>query len=220
MQNFRPTTDGIDFTPLMQCLLPKTFASDPLACISVSVLVAASVFSLVITLASFLQHYGFVWDEKTESKMAREFTQAAQSDPLPKTPQEMTPAEVDLVCRLVLEELLELQATVRPSKDAKRSLKLEIDGGKTLPLTKYEENDPKKIADQADALVDVLYFVHNAGAKSGLDLSAVFRIVHEANMRKRDPKTGVFARREDGKIIKPEGWTPPDVLAEIMRQRM
>ena len=31
-------------------------------------------------------------------------------------------------------------------------------------------------------------------------------VVHAANMAKRDPATGEFKKRADGKIIKPEGW--------------
>lgn len=59
---------------------------------------------------------------------------------------------------------------------------------------------------QADALVDVYYYSLNAAAKKGVNLSSIFSIVHSANMAKRDPKTGVFLKRADGKIIKPEGW--------------
>ena len=57
-----------------------------------------------------------------------------------------------------------------------------------------------------------------AAAKKGVNLSALFHIVHGANMAKRDPATGQFLKREDGKIIKPAGWQPPDVKAEIVRQ--
>ena len=46
----------------------------------------------------------------------------------------------------------------------------------------------------------------------------MFDIVHGANMAKRDPSTGKFLKRDDGKIIKPAGWQPPDVKAEIVRQ--
>ena len=50
-------------------------------------------------------------------------------------------------------------------------------------------------------------------------MSKIFDVVHAANMAKRDPTTGKFIRREDdGKIIKPAGWQPPDVTAEIKRQ--
>ena len=39
-------------------------------------------------------------------------------------------------------------------------------------------------------------------------------------MAKRDPETGNFIKRADGKIIKPKGWKPPNVEEEIVRQYM
>jgi hypothetical protein len=62
------------------------------------------------------------------------------------------------------------------------------------------------IAEQADALVDIYYYSLNCASKKGVNLSSIFGIVHAANMAKRDPATGQFLRRADGKIIKPEGW--------------
>ena len=71
----------------------------------------------------------------------------------------------------------------------------------------------------ADALVDIYYYSQNAACKKGMNLSSVFTMVHAANMAKRDANTGKFIKREsDGKIIKPEGWQPPNVEAEIARQ--
>jgi predicted HAD superfamily Cof-like phosphohydrolase len=32
----------------------------------------------------------------------------------------------------------------------------------------------------------------------------------KSNLSKIDPITGKVIRREDGKILKPEGWQPPD----------
>jgi hypothetical protein len=58
----------------------------------------------------------------------------------------------------------------------------------------------------------------NAAAKKGVNLSALFHIVHGANMAKRDPATGQFLKRADGKIIKPTGWQETDIKAEIVRQ--
>ena len=48
--------------------------------------------------------------------------------------------------------------------------------------------------------------------------SSIFSLVHAANMAKRDPETGKFLKREDGKIIKPKGWKAPDVEGEVVRQ--
>jgi predicted HAD superfamily Cof-like phosphohydrolase len=36
----------------------------------------------------------------------------------------------------------------------------------------------------------------------------VWKEVHRSNMAKLE---GGVRKREDGKILKPEGWTPPDV---------
>jgi len=43
-------------------------------------------------------------------------------------------------------------------------------------------------------------------------------VVHAANMAKRNPATGKFEKRADGKIIKPPGWKAPDVEGEMGRQ--
>jgi predicted HAD superfamily Cof-like phosphohydrolase len=34
-------------------------------------------------------------------------------------------------------------------------------------------------------------------------------------MAKVDPATGKVIKRADGKVLKPEGWTPPDVAAAL-----
>ena len=70
-----------------------------------------------------------------------------------------------------------------------------------------ECNLPELIGLQADALVDSYYYSLNAAAKKGINLSSIFQLVHKANMDKRDPVTGKFLRRDDGKIIKPKGWS-------------
>ena len=48
--------------------------------------------------------------------------------------------------------------------------------------------------------------------KNGIDLSKVFDAVHQANMDKKDKKTGKFIKRNDGKILKPEGWKPANIV--------
>jgi predicted HAD superfamily Cof-like phosphohydrolase len=39
--------------------------------------------------------------------------------------------------------------------------------------------------------------------------------VIRSNMAKVDPETGFVKKRADGKILKPEGWTPPDLASLI-----
>lgn len=78
-------------------------------------------------------------------------------------------------------------------------------------------NFTEKLADQADACVDCWYYALNAFCKKGINLSKVFDKVHQANMDKKFPD-GTFHRRDDGKIIKPDGWTPPNILKCIEDQ--
>ena len=45
----------------------------------------------------------------------------------------------------------------------------------------------------------------------GYNVQGAWDEVLKTNMAKVDPKTGKVRRREDGKILKPEGWQPPDM---------
>lgn len=66
--------------------------------------------------------------------------------------------------------------------------------------------EARDIVGTSDALVDLAYVVIGAAIAWGIPFDAVWREVHASNMRKEGG-----ARREDGKILKPEGWQPPDV---------
>lgn len=58
----------------------------------------------------------------------------------------------------------------------------------------------------ADALADILYVTYGAALAFGIDIGPVWDEVHRSNMA----KTGGPVRG-DGKIMKPEGWTPPNI---------
>lgn len=123
--------------------------------------------------------------------------------------------------KMILDEVMELYATVATPADAKQTLISFVGDSKDIPLTKYSDDEKgriSKIADQADALVDVEYYMLNCACKKGVNMSSLFGVVHAANMAKRDPATGKFIKRDDGKIVKPMGWQAPDIDAEILRQ--
>jgi predicted HAD superfamily Cof-like phosphohydrolase len=63
-----------------------------------------------------------------------------------------------------------------------------------------------------DALCDILYVTYGAAVEAGVDLEPFFAEVHRSNMAKRGAKL-----REDGKLLKPDGWTPPD-LRRVFRE--
>jgi predicted HAD superfamily Cof-like phosphohydrolase len=75
------------------------------------------------------------------------------------------------------------------------------------------------IAEQVDAYVDILYFALGGLVEMGVDPSEPFELVQLANMAKLWPD-GKPRYREDGKIIKPPGWTAPDedIAACVVRQ--
>ena len=157
---------------------------------------------------------------KDQASHVRDFTVGAGQS-CPDRPEPMSKEEVNFISKMILDEVMELMATVYTPEDAKRELKSMIDKSKDIPLTAYPEGEKgliSKIADQADALVDIEYYMLNSACKKGVNLSSLFGIVHAANMAKRDPATGKFLKRDDGKIIKPAGWQPPDIEAEISRQ--
>lgn len=60
-----------------------------------------------------------------------------------------------------------------------------------------------------DALLDIIVVCIGAGHSLGLPMQAGWEEVVRSNMAKVDPTTGLVRKREDGKILKPEGWTPP-----------
>jgi len=67
----------------------------------------------------------------------------------------------------------------------------------------------------ADGLADLAYVVEGANQAFGIDSEGVLAVVHAANMA----KVGGPIRESDGKRLKPPGWKPPDVAAELERQR-
>ena len=77
----------------------------------------------------------------------------------------------------------------------------------------------KDITEQADALVDAIYYLCDSAVRHGINLDPIFNIVHQANMNKI--KNGKVIRRGDGKILKPAGWQDPKPLLtkEINRQK-
>jgi predicted HAD superfamily Cof-like phosphohydrolase len=68
----------------------------------------------------------------------------------------------------------------------------------------------------ADALADLLYVVYGAAEAYGIDLEPVFREIHRSNMSKGDPQV---VRRPDGKILKGEHYSPPQVAEVVEMQR-
>jgi len=70
--------------------------------------------------------------------------------------------------------------------------------------------------EQLDALVDILVVTMGAIRAAGWDGEAAWKEVMDTNFAKIDPTTGKVRKREDGKVLKPEGWKAPK-LAQFIK---
>lgn len=65
--------------------------------------------------------------------------------------------------------------------------------------------------EQLDALIDILVVTIGAIHSAGFDGEGAWKEVMKTNFAKIDKKTGKVRKREDGKVLKPVGWTPPEL---------
>jgi predicted HAD superfamily Cof-like phosphohydrolase len=70
---------------------------------------------------------------------------------------------------------------------------------------------------QLDALIDILVVTAGAIHSLGADAEGGWKEVMRSNFAKVDPHTGRVTKREDGKVLKPEGWEPPR-LGKFLRR--
>lgn len=65
--------------------------------------------------------------------------------------------------------------------------------------------------DDLDALIDILVVTIGAIHSLGVDAEGAWKEVMSTNFAKIDKQTGRVRKREDGKVLKPAGWTPPNL---------
>jgi predicted HAD superfamily Cof-like phosphohydrolase len=97
--------------------------------------------------------------------------------------------QFDLYLKLIQEEVDELQTAV-------------------------DNNDR---VEQLDALIDILVVTVGAVQSLGVDGEGAWKEVMSTNFAKIDTQTGRVRKREDGKVLKPVGWQPPQ-LAKYINQ--
>ena len=101
-----------------------------------------------------------------------------------KVNNEINEDQYDLYLNLIKEEVAELQAAV-------------------------DQCDP---IEQLDALIDILVVTIGAIHSMGADAEGAWKEVMRTNFAKIDSETGKVRKREDGKVLKPVGWTPPNLM--------
>lgn len=84
----------------------------------------------------------------------------------------------------------------------------------------HEESDEllkaiqnEDLVEIADGIADVMYVILGTGVSYGINMKPIWDEVQRTNMLKEGGAT-----REDGKILKPEGWVPPDIKNLLIKQ--
>ena len=103
---------------------------------------------------------------------------------------ERNPDQFDLYLKLIQEEVSELQTAV-------------------------DNND---LVEQLDALIDIMVVTVGAVQSLGADGEGAWKEVMSTNFAKIDSLTGRVRKREDGKVLKPLGWKPPELSKYINQE--
>ena len=71
--------------------------------------------------------------------------------------------------------------------------------------------DTDNAVETVDALIDILVVTIGALHSMGADAEGAWKEVMATNFAKIDSATGKVRKREDGKVLKPQGWEPPNL---------
>ena len=75
----------------------------------------------------------------------------------------------------------------------------------------YEAITTHNKVETLDALIDILVVTVGAIHSMGADAEGAWKEVMMTNFAKIDSETGKVRKREDGKVLKPLGWTSPNL---------
>jgi len=79
----------------------------------------------------------------------------------------------------------------------------------------YEElmiaNRDNDEIERLDACMDLIWVILGYCISKGYDVKGAWNEVALTNLRKIDKATGKVIKNEAGKVMKPEGWKPPDL---------
>jgi predicted HAD superfamily Cof-like phosphohydrolase len=78
---------------------------------------------------------------------------------------------------------------------------------KELQEARAMNNDVEEL----DALIDILVVTIGAIHSAGFDAEGAWKEVMSTNFAKIDKETGKVRKRDDGKVLKPIGWVPPEL---------
>lgn len=148
----------------------------------------------------------------TSEEMVREFHREVVGDDAPE-PSVPTPLRADrLYLRglLIVEEVTELLAALcgyhgKTEKAFKNQMKAMWDA-------MYEQRLEPDLVEIADGCADSHVVISGTAIEFGIPEDKVYKEVHRSNMAKKGGPV-----RDDGKRLKPDGWTPPDVVGVLKK---
>jgi predicted HAD superfamily Cof-like phosphohydrolase len=145
------------------------------------------------------------------SDQVREFHRVFDS-PTADKPTVPTDERVRFRLRILAEEFVEL---LEASLAVDRIDLVEVTHG----LSQVIDDMPVRVdlIEVADALADIDYLSEGMRLEFGIDGDPVANEIHRSNLAKVCPD-GTVHRRDDGKILKPDGWTPPDIDGVLAKQ--
>ena len=97
----------------------------------------------------------------------------------------------------------------QPASEANYKMYLDLIREETDELEEAIQDNDK--VEQLDALVDILVVTMGAIRAAGWDGEGAWKEVMDTNFAKIDAETGKVRKREDGKVLKPEGWKAPEL---------
>lgn len=78
----------------------------------------------------------------------------------------------------------------------------------------FDGMDSNDLVEVADGIVDSIVVLLGTAVTYGIDVRPIWDEVHRTNMAKVDCPI----RRDDGKILKPKNWVPPNVVGLLKEQ--
>jgi len=75
----------------------------------------------------------------------------------------------------------------------------------------------KDDVEQLDACMDMIWVILGYCYMKNYNVYGAWEEVARSNLSKIDRKTGKVIKREDGKVLKPEGWASPDLKSFIKK---
>jgi predicted HAD superfamily Cof-like phosphohydrolase len=151
----------------------------------------------------------------TIRKQVMEFHRACETKD-PEKPTIPSDAKVRLRARLITEEYIESMKYMFDDEVVFAGCKNVIDHAYSQ-LKLAIDNAPVQVdmVSLMDGLADIDVVVEGTRLSFGVNGEPIAAEVHRSNMAKF--KYGI-KRREDGKILKPSDWTPPEIKGELEKQ--